>query len=402
MGASFVLPVSWPYIGPRYGTSSPFHLRILILGESHYCDPPLTREFTKGVVQAAIDGDKSPSLRFFARTVGAFMGGPQDLESRRRFLETVAFYNFVQESAGTGPRIRPSLEMWKRATPLFVEVLDRLNPQFVLVLGKELWRHLSLPFSPGPVIKLSDDLTSETRSYRSASGLTTLFFPINHPSSPGWSYKKWCPCVKAALEQAGKFSKGQALKLMESDPSLYGVCRATEERVRQVSCLRDVSISVVLLPNFEGLGPPVTSKDPAAYNRHSDSILVNHRAFPSFPPKIAQFVLAHEIGHHRYIQIISSAPELKAVHPCLVADWLAVQWGFEQEMRIERQALGEEFCEGVSKKTNEKEFLEWIVRWNLQAEKQGTASASNIRPGLSLKQISQQLEIAKRKKKGEA
>ncbi len=90
MAASFVLPASWPYIGPRYGISSTFQLRILILGESHYCKQPLTREFTKDVVQAAIDADTSPSLRFFARTVGAFLGGPQDLESRKHFLETVA------------------------------------------------------------------------------------------------------------------------------------------------------------------------------------------------------------------------------------------------------------------------------------------------------------------------
>lgn len=402
MGTSFMLPASWPYIGPRYGTSSPFQLRILILGESHYCEHPLTREFTKDVVQAAIDGDTSPSLRFFARTVGVFLGGPQDLESRRRLLETVAFYNFVQETAGIAARIRPSPGMWSRATPALVEVLDRLNPQFVLVLGTELWRHLSLPFRPGPTIKLPDGLTSEGRLYLSASGFITLFFPINHPSSPGWSYKKWCPWVKAALEQAGNVSKGQALKLTESDPSLSETCRAVEERLRHVSCLRGVSIKVVLRPNFESLGGLVTPKDPAAYNYPSDSILVNHFVFASRPPKIAQFVLAHEIGHHRCVKIVASSPEFKRAHLCLVADWLAAQWGFEHEMRIERQGYGEEFCEGVSKKTNEREFLEWIVRWQSQAKKKGTISASNIRPGLSLKQISQQLEIAKRKKSGKA
>jgi len=202
METSFVLPASSPYVGPKYWSVSPFGLRILILGESHYRDRPLSREFTSDVVEAAMDGDTSPSLRFFARTVGAFLGGLQDLESRKAFMETVAFYNFVQEPAGTGPRMRPSAEMWSRATPALIEVLDRLGPEFVLVLGKELWRNLPLRFGLGPAIKVAENDTLESRVYFSDSELRTLLFPIAHPSSVGWSYERWCPYVKAALKQA--------------------------------------------------------------------------------------------------------------------------------------------------------------------------------------------------------
>jgi hypothetical protein len=156
------------------------------------------------VVQAAIDGQGDPSLRFFAKTVGVFFGGRQELKAREDFLRTVAFYNFVQEPAGTIPRARPSAAMWGQASPAFVEVLEKLQPQFVLVLGKELWKRISLPFEPGPAVQLSDGEPSESRLYVMAAGGQSFFFPINHPSSPGWSYSKWYPWVKAALEAANR------------------------------------------------------------------------------------------------------------------------------------------------------------------------------------------------------
>ena len=161
----------------------------------------MTPEFTTEVVQEAMRGSGDPSLHFFAKIVGSFFGGPQDIACRRDFLRTVAFYNFIQDPLPS-PKVRPSREMWTRAIPACAEVLQNLEPQFVLVLGRELWNHLSLPFRIGPSISLPDGKTSASQLYELPSRALSCFFPINHPSSVGWSYKAWCPWVKAAIQEA--------------------------------------------------------------------------------------------------------------------------------------------------------------------------------------------------------
>jgi hypothetical protein len=173
---------------------------LMILGESPYRDRPLTPEFTTQVVQDAMGGSGDPSLNFFAKTVGSFFGGRQNIECRRDFLRTVAFYNFIQDPQ-PGPKVRPFREVWTRAIPAFTEVLQKLEPQFVLVLARDLWNQIStIPKSPS--IRVSDGKTSTGRFYELPSRTLSFFFPINHPSSVGWSYKNWCPCVKVAIQEA--------------------------------------------------------------------------------------------------------------------------------------------------------------------------------------------------------
>jgi hypothetical protein len=86
------------------------------------------------------------------------------------------------------------------------------------------------------------------------------------------------------------------MKLTESDRTLSEICRLVEEQIREVSHLRDLSLPVTLLANFNDLPFPVTPKDPAAYDGSKDVILVNAAVFPSLSSDVAQFALAHEIG----------------------------------------------------------------------------------------------------------
>src|SRR5262245_3943906 len=123
------------------------------------------------------------------------------------------------------------------------------------------------------------------------------------------------------------------MKLVESDPSLAAVSRSVEGRLQNVSCLAAVEIPIVLLPNFNDLGHPASPRDPAAYRRSTQNILVNGKVFPSYSTEAAQFALAHEIGHHAHHSGITVfRPEFRGVHPCMIADWLAAQWGFAEEM----------------------------------------------------------------------
>lgn len=156
------------------------------------------------------------------------------------------------------------------------------------------------------------------------------------------------------------------MKLIESHGSLTDVCRVVERRLRGVDYLRGVVLPVKLLMSFESLGAPITSRDPTAYNRSTDTILVNAATFFSFPKNRAKFALAHEIGHHVHdTGIRTSLPELNSIHSCLVADWLAARWGFKQGLRSERlESRGKEYCDRLSQLTSESEFLAWAVDWD--------------------------------------
>jgi hypothetical protein len=158
------------------------------------------------------------------------------------------------------------------------------------------------------------------------------------------------------------------MRLIKSDPSLAAICRLVEGRLGAISSLAAVEIHVVLLPHFNDLGRPVTPNDPVAYRRSDQTILVNAQVFPSFSTEAAQFALVHEIGHHAHrAGITAFHAEFKGVHSCIIADWLATQWGFAEEMRTERLAeRGAEYCENLSAISTEGEFLPWAERWELR------------------------------------
>jgi hypothetical protein len=191
-----------PHIGNDYGKSTPWGLPILLLGESHYgADAGASpRQFTRIVLKEVLDGVNYP---FFTKAVGVFDGRWPDMNARRRFWRTSVFCNFIQESVGHGPRIRPTSKMWKSAGAALEETLMLCMPGFVLVLGSEVWNNLPIPLRDGPTIECGTQ-TKRSRLYFNDNGYA-LAFGIDHPSCFGWSYSKWTPWVKAALKESIKF-----------------------------------------------------------------------------------------------------------------------------------------------------------------------------------------------------
>jgi hypothetical protein len=192
-----------PFVGDNYKKDSPWGLPLMIVGESHYSRKagPLAKTFTQQVMQETLDGENYP---FFTKAVGVFHGHWPDLQLRRQFWSCAVFYNFVQESVGSRPRIRPSEEMWRIAGPAFLEVLIEHEPGFVLVLGTQLWNNLPTPPRQGPLVTLPDGQSRESRLYPNDAGYA-FTFGIAHPASPGWSYGEWAPWVQAALQAAIQF-----------------------------------------------------------------------------------------------------------------------------------------------------------------------------------------------------
>lgn len=192
-----------PHIGDDYGVVAPWGTPVFILGESHYgfqAESVLPRYFTRDVVTEVLGGVNYP---FLTKAVGVFDGQCPDGETRRRFWRTSVFYNFIQESVGHEPRIRPTGDMWNRAIDPLVETLMLCMPGFVLVLGTEMWNSLPIPLRDGPPVRCGAE-TKLSRLYFNDNGYA-FTFGIDHPSSFGWSYSQWTPWVKAALAEAIRF-----------------------------------------------------------------------------------------------------------------------------------------------------------------------------------------------------
>ena len=184
-----------PWVGPNYAEGLD-GLRVLVLGESHYVKPEwdFGDEQTIRSIQDNAIGDGK--YAFFTKAAKLILGRFDDLphEVRIDFWNRVAFYNFVQESVGLDPRMRPTAAMWEAAQPRFLEQLEVLKPHCVVVLGKRIWQSL-------PVASDQRMQPYEMKMYTTGQGTVVASY-TNHPSWAGFSYAPVAPRIEALLKEA--------------------------------------------------------------------------------------------------------------------------------------------------------------------------------------------------------
>ena len=188
-----------PWIGTKYRNPCHFKHRTLILGESSYTSEDnydsslLIRCIEDDLAVGHPDRDTRGFCRFSTKLRRVIFGVDESL-GPTKFWPDVAFYNFVQERVGDTARIRPTAQMWKNSTPCFHEVVNKLLPEKVLVLGKANWNNFRnnflerlQPQQVGPrifTLKLDDH------------ALEVGF--IQHPSS-SMKYDEWRPTAQQLL-----------------------------------------------------------------------------------------------------------------------------------------------------------------------------------------------------------
>jgi hypothetical protein len=201
-----------PWRGQHY-TQGIEGQRILILGESHYhrceddraCDNlsdadrnARHSELTRNVVEWWKDHPhRSPLSHQIPKLFKM---------EKKVFWESVAFYNYVQAFVGPTARVRPNEELWNesRNAEAFQAVLDRLQPDRILVLGKKLWANLpsEKPLlyrhpdgEPGLVVSNDsgsyDDSDRLCYWYYARSGQKALAMPVMHPAAVRFSASAW-------------------------------------------------------------------------------------------------------------------------------------------------------------------------------------------------------------------
>ena len=166
-----------PWVGSNYTTNN-FGARILVLGESHYGSPE--DEYEDYTIDVVKMWGQENRLAFFTKTAKTLLNYDSSdyLNEHERYAlwENVSFYNYVQAIVGEGARVRPSGEMWKKSEIALQEVIERLDPQIIIVLGKELADNL-------PIIP---------------EGIEVCF--LTHPSSGRYSYAVNNQLVQNSIE----------------------------------------------------------------------------------------------------------------------------------------------------------------------------------------------------------
>lgn len=137
-----------PSVGPLYDSGLVEGKRVLILGESHYASDPeavaLGRRCTTDCFDAYQTCGLWPGNRFWGKLqcIATRNTAPTAQESNSAW-KRIAYANFVQEFVGDGPRQRPSPDQWKTGQRALTEIVHRLRPDAVLVLGHATWNHIT-------------------------------------------------------------------------------------------------------------------------------------------------------------------------------------------------------------------------------------------------------------------
>ena len=118
--------------------------RLLLLGESAYSwvqdgkeVHPSPRHSILTVEEAVTDFPTTPFAIMLTRGVAGKANPTR--QDREAGWARVAFTNYVPGTVGGAARIRPSLELWAQAKAEFPDLLRKLRPKNVIVLGKTMW-----------------------------------------------------------------------------------------------------------------------------------------------------------------------------------------------------------------------------------------------------------------------
>lgn len=202
-----------PWIGRNYA-SSPLGLRLLVLGDSHYDaeghninqDHLLTRT----LIDEQISGIGSKP---FMTKLQTLISGRAltTWEEREEFWHGLAFSNYVQESVGNRSNSIPTTAMFDEAKPAFLEILDRIRPELVLVLGtSRLWPNLpgredGFQWHRPPIKNPSSAGPTGECGWYCQSGFKSFSVAMYHPSSRYYSKfgaEHWRPILAQAMDLA--------------------------------------------------------------------------------------------------------------------------------------------------------------------------------------------------------
>lgn len=200
-----------PFVGSAYASGGIFGKRVMVLGESHYCEEkcadcgnamahPECCHFTNGVVGDYLNEslERQPWMSTYLKFERSLVGYETDWAERRKIWNSVVFYNYLQV-AMSGTREEGTAQQYEEAAEPFFEVLEKFRPQYVIVWGSRLWGFLPA----GERWSWNEDIVvdgnaNKCGNYALKDGSKVKIMPVYHPST-GYSWDYWHKVIAAFL-----------------------------------------------------------------------------------------------------------------------------------------------------------------------------------------------------------
>lgn len=191
-----------PFVGSSYASGGMFGKRIMVLGESHYCDESCAdcgdslhhcdcMEFTNNAIRQYLDDsvERQRWMQTFLKFERSLVGQETNQALRQRIWQSVVFYNYLQVAMG-GPREAGTTAQYRQAGETLFSVMEKYQPEYLIAWGNRLWDEL-----PGVHWTDANDIVIDgyrvaTGTYTLAGGRKVKAMAVNHPSV-GYSWDYW-------------------------------------------------------------------------------------------------------------------------------------------------------------------------------------------------------------------
>lgn len=191
-----------PFVGSSYAGGGMFGKRIMVLGESHYCDENCAdcgdclhhcdcMEFTNNAIRQYLDDsvERQRWMQTFLKFERSLVGQETNQALRQRIWQSVVFYNYLQVAMG-GPREAGTTAQYRQAGETLFSVMEKYQPEYLIAWGNRLWNELpGEHWTDGNGIVI-DGYRVDTGTYTLASGRKVKAMAVNHPSV-GYSWDYW-------------------------------------------------------------------------------------------------------------------------------------------------------------------------------------------------------------------
>lgn len=191
-----------PRIGKDYARGGIFGKKILALGESHYCGSgcadcgecgkhPECSDFTTNVVNWCLDSsvEREGWMNTYLKFERSLVGKETTPLESRKIWDSIAFYNFLQVAMG-GAREAGTNQQYRAAAEPFMQVLEELQPDVLIVWGVRLWNNLpNRNWTDSPKVSV-DGYDVQNGYYTLSSGKKVKVVCVYHPSV-GYDWSFW-------------------------------------------------------------------------------------------------------------------------------------------------------------------------------------------------------------------
>lgn len=193
-----------PFVGDQYedgisfndngelvlGTEAKPGKKVLVLGESHYCDDDWKDEelytFTRDVLDCYLDSEERCSWkRTFLKFERALSNTVTKFEDSKNIWNHLMFYNYLQRPL-QGPRMAGE-KYYEEAKKPFFAILEKYKPDYIIVWGRRLF--VNLPSENVLEGEYMPSIEINIWSYQ-IDGHTIKVLPVVHPSG-GFLWGYW-------------------------------------------------------------------------------------------------------------------------------------------------------------------------------------------------------------------